>query len=472
MEMLKVLGNQIVTESGQAVRLRGFNIGGWLNMEDFITGFVGAEHNLRLTMQRILGSDKARFYFDRLLDVFFTEADVAHMAQLGANVLRIPFNYRHFERDDCPFEYLEAGFERLDRAIDWCGRHGIYVVLDFHAVQGWHNPDWHSDNAHVHILLYTHRHFQERAAALWREIARRCAGNPVIAGYGLMNEPCTRVELEQYDPAYYDWDGLNRVHRQMAQAIREVDSEHILFVEGDNFATEFDGLEVDFDPQIVIETHNYEAPTIGPGDYPGVIHGMYWNRDILAAALGAHSGTRLALRHGKPVFVGEFGVYYAGRPEDAPVRAAALDDQLGVFDSAGVHWAIWTYKDIGAMGAVNVNPESEYLKLTAPILKAKHQVADWEGEMPVAAAGQALKRAADTIDSELARLGIPFKMERRRFAQYTLFGYLAQFLQVPYAHLFKDLSETRLAELLDAFAFENCTPNPAVVDVLTRHFRA
>ena len=472
MELLKVHENQIVTASGSPIRLRGFNIGGWLNMEDFINGFVGAEHTLRSTMRRLLGPEKSCFFFERLLDYFFTEDDVAYMASLGANVLRIPFNYRHFERDDRPFAYLEAAFQRLDQAVEWCQRHGVYVIFDFHAVQGWHNPDWHADNAHVLIQLYTQEHFQERAAALWGEIARRYKDHPAIAGYGLMNEPCTRLEYEQYDPSFYDWDGLNRVHRRMAEAIRAADPAHILFVAGDNFATEYDGLDVTFDPQLVVETHNYEAATVGLGIYPGEIQGQYWNRDILAAAFGAHSGVRLAVKLHKPIFVGEFGVLYTGRQEDLPHRTAALDDQLGVFRSAGAHWAIWTFKDIGAMGAVNLAPEADYLQLIQPVLHAKHQVVDWEGEMPVMPVAKAMKNAADTVDEELAKLGIGFKIERRRYAQYSLFGYLAQFLQVPYAALFKDKTETEIDRLLSAFAFKNCTPNPPLVETLKKNFRA
>jgi aryl-phospho-beta-D-glucosidase BglC (GH1 family) len=471
MEMLKVKGHQITTISGTPVQLRGFNIGGWLNMEDFIAGYVGAEHNLRATMGRILGVEKAALFFERYLEYFFSESDVAYMASLGANVLRIPLNYRYFESDDNPFVYHEEGFHRLDQAVAWCAKYGIYVILDLHAAQGWQNPDWHSDNAHVQILLYNHKHFQERATALWKEIARRYAENPVLAGYGLMNEPCTRLEYERYNPSFYDWEGLNKVHRMMAEAIRQEDADHILFVEGDNFATEYDGLDILFDSNIVIETHNYEAPTISPGAYPGVIGELYWNRDIIAAALGAHSGVRVALKHHKPVFVGEFGVLYTGRTNDLDDRVAALDDQLGVFASAGLHWAIWTYKDIGAMGAVNVRADADYIKLIEPIIKAKHSVADWEMEMPKSDVSQALKATADAIDGELDRLGIPLRVERKRFAQFSLWGYLAQFLQVPYAQLFVGLSDVEIDHLLQAFKFEHCVPNESIVETLRKHFQ-
>jgi endoglucanase len=422
-------------------------------------------------MSRILGKEKSQFFFDRLLDHFFTEEDVKAMKKIGANVIRIPFNYRHFERDDQPFEYLEEGFKRLDLAMDWCARHGMYVILDFHAVQGWHNPDWHSDNAHVHILLYQHKLFQDRFAGLWEQMARRYKNHPALAGYGLMNEPCTRVHYEDYDSPGYNWEALNAVHREAARAIRRVDSNHILFVEGDNFACEYDGLDVTFDDNIVVESHNYMSPTGGGKPYPGEIDGLYWNRDIVAAEFGMHGGTRLAFKHRKPLFVGEFGIWFAGYPEAIRYRAAALDDQLGVFDSAGVHWAIWTWKDIASMGSYNLNPESEYVRTIVPILQAKRDAADWEGEMPKGSVAKALNDSADAIDSYLCESGFNIQIDRRWFAQYTLFGYLAQFLQVPYANLFKAMPEAKLDDMLNAFELKNCIENKTITKVLKKHLQ-
>jgi hypothetical protein len=196
---------------------------------------------------------------------------------------------------------------------------------------------------------------------------------------------------------------------------------------------------------------------------------MYWNRDIVAAEFGMHSGTRCAFKYRKPVFVGEFGVWYAGHPEAVQYRAAALDDQLGVFDSAGVHWAIWTWKDIAAMGSYNLDPDSGYVKTIQPILKAKKEAADWEGEMPAGSVARALKSSADAIDAYLTGAGFEVRIDRRWFAQYTLFAYLAQFLQVPYANLFNDMSEEKLDDLLGAFELKNCVENKVITKVLKKH---
>jgi aryl-phospho-beta-D-glucosidase BglC (GH1 family) len=471
MERLRVHNRQIVDQSGQPVRLRGFNIGGWLNMEDFIDGTVGAEHRLRETMSRIIGEQPARFFFDRLLDYFFTEADVAFMKELGANVIRLPFNYRHFEQDEAPFVYLEEGFRRLDQAFEWCAKHEVYIILDFHAVPGWHNPDWHSDNANVHILLYDHQHFQDRFVNLWVELARRYKDQPALVGYDLMNEPVTRLEYERYDLSYYNWEALNRIHRRTVEAIRAVDPDHIVFLEGDNFSTQYDGLEVSFAPNIVLSTHNYISPTVSRGDYPGLFGDIFWNRDIIAAEFGMHSGTRRAFQEGLPIFVGEFGVWYSGHLEEIDQRVAALNDQIGVFESAGVHWTIWTFKDVCGMGAVNLNPDSGYLKLIDPILKAKQQVGDWDRDKPGSPVGLNMKALADSIDAAFDNLGLGMAIERKRFAQFSLFGYLAHFLQVPYAKLFQGKSEEELDTLLQVFKLGNCVPNQPVIDTLRNYFQ-
>src|SRR4051794_7337544 len=113
MDFLRVRGSQIVDAQGSSVRLRGTCIGGWMNMEDFINGFSGAEHPLRVEMREVLGTSKADFFFERFLDHFLSEEDIKFLKRLGMTVVRLPLNYRHFEDDEKPFVYKQAGFQRL-----------------------------------------------------------------------------------------------------------------------------------------------------------------------------------------------------------------------------------------------------------------------------------------------------------------------------------------------------------------------
>src|SRR5262245_62320416 len=108
--MLRVTDGRIVDDSGAPLQLRGTCVGGWMNMEDFIDGYPGSEHGIRAAMTSMIGPAKAEFFFERLLDHFFTEDDVRFMKACGATVVRLPLNYRHFERDAAPFQYEEAGF--------------------------------------------------------------------------------------------------------------------------------------------------------------------------------------------------------------------------------------------------------------------------------------------------------------------------------------------------------------------------
>jgi aryl-phospho-beta-D-glucosidase BglC (GH1 family) len=87
-------------------------------MENFITGFPGHEEQHREAMLKVLGQEKYKFFFDKFLEHFFTEADAKYFSSLGLNCIRIPFNYRHFEDNMNPRVLKASGFKHLDRVID------------------------------------------------------------------------------------------------------------------------------------------------------------------------------------------------------------------------------------------------------------------------------------------------------------------------------------------------------------------
>lgn len=116
--ILKVSGRTIVTSDGTPIILRGSAIGGWMNMENFITGFPGHESQHRAAMLKVLGPEHYAYFFDKFLEYFFTAADAKFFARMGLNCLRIPFNYRHFEDDMNPMVLKEEGFKHLDRVIE------------------------------------------------------------------------------------------------------------------------------------------------------------------------------------------------------------------------------------------------------------------------------------------------------------------------------------------------------------------
>jgi endoglucanase len=474
MDLLQTKGGQIVDGQGRAVQLRGTCVGGWMNMEEFINGYPGAEHQLRAALAEAIGPGKAHFFFERMMDIFFAEEDAAYIRSLGANVVRLPLNYRHFESDSRPFEYLEGGFKRLDEAILWCAKHDLYVILDLHAVQGWQNTDWHCDNASRHTFFWQHPHFQERFYALWQEIARRYKGNPAVAGYNLMNEPVTCAPFGRYHDHYHtDWENLNRIYRLAVEKVRAVDADHIIFLEGDYFSSRFDGLDAPFAPNLAYSSHNYNSFGFGPGAYPGEKDGQPWNLDGQRKVFQDAQGTQFTQKHNVPLWVGEFGAAYNGPKAEVPDRLRAMDDQLALYNETGTHWTTWTYKDIHVMGWVQLKPESGYLQAIRPVLEAKTELQTdfWMGWVAHTATRKELDKFAGLVEEVIQDAAIEPAANQTFMSQAVLSGYVAGMMQPKYARCFAGMSEEKLDDVLQSFALKNCQPHAGLVDVLKKRMK-
>src|SRR5829696_2133978 len=170
---------------GEPLLLRGVCLGGWLNMENFITGYSANETLMRREVRQAIGDDRAERFFERLLTRFFDEPDAVFLGQAGLNLARIAVGYKHFEDDARPLEIKADGFRHLDRAIEALARHGVYSIVDLHALPGSQNHHWHSDNPTHVPAFWEHRHFQDRVVHLWEAIADHYRGNPWVAGYNL-----------------------------------------------------------------------------------------------------------------------------------------------------------------------------------------------------------------------------------------------------------------------------------------------
>jgi hypothetical protein len=474
MDLLQVSQDRIVDAQGEPIQLRGVCVGGWMNMESFINGFPGAEHTQREIMTEMLGPHKARFFYDRWLDIFFAEEDVAFIRSLGANVVRLPLNYRHFEADLQPFTYLETGFERLDRALGWCEKHGLYTILDMHAAPGWQNPDWHADNSTGTGLLWKQRIFQDRYVALWTEIARRYAGRNAVAGYDLLNEPFVDERSDQLFGRYRgDWAALNGLYRRTVEAIRRVDPRHILFLEGDGFASKFSGLEDPFTDNLAYSSHNYNRACWGPGCYPGNHREGYGDRGMVEKVFLEAEGTAYTRRVKAPLWVGEFGPVFNGAAEDRPSRLRGFEDTLSVFNQHCAHWTAWTYKDIGVMGWVTVDPESEYLQRLAGLQNARRELHTdaWMYWMPPTLADCLLADLAGVVERNAGEIGLDARGIQGRLAKAALAGTAGQLMQVSFAKLFQGCSEAEIDRILQSFALSRCRLNVELIEIARKAFQ-
>jgi endoglucanase len=471
MERLEVRNGKIVNAAGHPVMLRGTCVGGWMNMENFINGYPGDESGVREAMTQVLGSRKAEFFFDRMLDYVLAEDDIRFMKECGATVVRLPLNYRHFERDDEPFHYTKRGFARLDQALQWCTKYGLYAILDMHAVQGWQNTDWHCDNSSRQTLFWNHTLFQDRFVKLWEEFARRYKGNTTIAGYNVMNEPVTNARFGRFTTQYSpNWSIINEVYRRVTDSIRAIDPDPIVFLEGDYFSSRFAGFEPPFADNLVYSSHNYTAAGFGPGSYPGTFNDVEWNLAKQEELFANHEGSRFARRHNVPLWVGEFGSAYNGPANENEDRLQALDDQITVFGNQGAHWTTWTYKDVGVMGWVTLPPESEYMQVIAPALKAKYDLYSdfWMRWLPPTPAVDAVSRLGEIIEGAVAGSEVDIPANRTYLMQAALSGYVGNFLQPYYAKCFSGMTENDIDRVLQSFALKNCLPNEGLVGLLKK----
>lgn len=472
MERLEVKNGKIVTASGKPMMLRGSCVGGWMNMENFINGYPGDESGTRMHVANVLGPAKAEFLFDRMLDYLLDEEDIRFMKSCGATVVRLPVNYRHFERDDAPFQYLEKGFARLTKAIEWCARHELYVIIDLHAVQGWQNTDWHSDNASRHTLFWTQKQFQDRFVALWEEFARRYKGNAAVAGYNVMNEPVTNTPFGRFSNKYTpNFDIINQIYRRVVTAIRAIDPDHIIFLEGDYYSQRFEGFDAPFAENLVYSSHNYTSAGFGPGPYPGTFRGAYWDLQKQDEVFRAQEGTQFTQKYNVPLWVGEFGSAYNGPANENEDRLQALDDQLTVFGRLGTHWTTWTYKDVGIMGWVTLPPETEYMQVIAKPLKAKYDLYSdfWMRWLPPTPVVHAVEKVASIIEDAVDDPEIDKAGNLQYLLQQTLSGYVGSFLQPYYAKAFAGMSENEIDRVMSSFALKNCQPNEGLIGLMKKH---
>jgi endoglucanase len=455
--VLTVRDGAIVDGSGHRVILRGYNIGGWMNMENFLTGYPGTESQHRRALRRVLGPELYDAFFDEFMTVFFGDADARYLASLGLNSVRIPFNYRHFEDDARPFELKDEGFALLDRAIAHCARHGLYAVLDFHALPGSQNQHWHSDNETHKAGFWVYRHFQDRVVHLWEALAARYRGNTTVAGYNIMNEPA--------DP---DGATVKPFYDRVVEAVRQVDRDHIIFLDGNRYSTDFSAFEdAPVYSNTVYTAHDYALPGfIHGGPYPGLTKGVYVDRAHVEETFLRR--TEFMRRTGTPIWIGEFGPVFTGDPERDEQKYQLLADQLDIYRRHSAGWAIWAYKDVGGEGLVSAAPDSPWMRRIRDIMakKARLGVDHW-----------------GSLDTEIRHIMTPieetFSKEYRDFDPFP-FGQqswintlvrnilLAEPMVDEFARCFADVTSAETARVLaGSFRLEHCVIRERLADVLS-----
>ncbi|MBN1936425.1 MAG: glycoside hydrolase family 5 protein [Anaerolineae bacterium] len=304
-----VEGRQIVGPDGRPMLLKGIGIGDWLLPEGYMWGFrrASSPRLINEVICQLIGEEQARGFWKTFYGRFFTQKDVRFLKQAGFNHVRVPFNWRLFATEDDPRRLAGIGYDCLDRTIEWCKAEGLYVVLDMHGAPGGQTGD-NIDDSWGYPFLYECPQSQSLTIDLWASLAERYGNEPTVIGYDLFNEPiATHFDRELLNPK------LEPLYKRIASAIRAYDPNHILFLGGAQWDTNFNVFGPPFDDKLAYTFHRY------------------W-QDVTPALIEEYIA--FSERYNVPLWMGESG-------ENTYEWIAAFRKLL---EANGIGWCFWTYK--------------------------------------------------------------------------------------------------------------------------------
>ena len=256
--LLQANGKIITNQLGDTVLLRGMGLGGWMVQEGYMmqtASFANPQHKIREKIEQLIGPTDTDLFYEAWLDNHCREADIDSLKAWGFNSVRLPMHYNLFTLpiEDEPVAgqqtWLTKGFELTDSLISWCAARQMYVILDLHAAPGGQGYDEAiSDYDPTKPSLWESQANKDKMVALWKRLAERYKNEEWVAGYDLLNEPNWNLPGNA---------ALRSLYEVVMDSIRSVDTDHIIFIEGNWFANDFTGLTPPWDPNMVYSPHKY-----------------------------------------------------------------------------------------------------------------------------------------------------------------------------------------------------------------------
>lgn len=343
-QLLKTNGQKIVNDKGENIQLRGLGLGGWMLQEGYMlktADFAGPQYKIKEKIAELIGENGMNEFYKAYLKNGITKQDIDFLAKSGFNSIRLPMHYNLYtlpiEKESVKGQntWLEEGFKMTDDLLKWCADNKIYLILDMHALPGGQGNDANiSDNDKSKPSLWESEENQKKTIALWKKLAERYKDEPWIGGYDLINEP--NINFTGKNPNGTDEMSnapLWKLQKDITDAIRQVDKKHIIFLEGNGWGNNYNGLTPIWDNNMAFSFHKY------------------WNNnddETLKNAL------ELREKHNMPIWLGETG-------ENSNVWFTEL---IQLLDKHNIGYAFWPMKKIDNIaGIANVKITPEYQKL-------------------------------------------------------------------------------------------------------------
>ncbi len=333
-------GQKIVDGKGNNVILRGLGIGGWMVQEGYMIQtqpFASPQYQIKQRIKDLVGEQGTKEFYASYIANGLTKRDVDSLKAWGFNSIRLPMHYNLYtpsiqEEKNGENTWIEEGFALTDKLLKWCADNKMYLILDLHAAPGGQGNDAAiSDLDTTKPSLWESAENQKKMVALWKKLASRYRDSPWIGAYDIINEPNWNFTGTNKNGCDENSNGpLRDLMVAVTKAIREVDNNHIVVIEGNCWGGNYNGIFPLWDDNMVVSYHKY------------------WNfndKESLEKMLDTRT------RYNVPIWVGESG-------ENSNVW---FRDAIKLMESHNIGWAFWPMKKIdNTAGVTSVTKIPEY----------------------------------------------------------------------------------------------------------------
>ena len=320
LSMLQASGTNIVNAGGNAVQLKGLNLGGWFIMEKWMcpldSGSLPDTYSVITNLDSRFGVATEQNLIHGYQTNWITLNDLNNLTNAGFNCVRMPVWWGNFYSitNTTSSGWRSDAFTVLDWLVTNCASRGIYVIIDMHGVVGGQGTSddtgWANQNQY-----WTNSVDQSETAYMWSQIAAHYNGNPAVAGYDLINEPDGTTSTT------YVW----AAYASLYKTIRAVDPTRMIIVEGTFGNWNWSMLPNPSTYQwtnIVYSMHEYQ--------YGGTVAQIEAGSDNQVADFHNH------LSWNVPGYIGEWN--------DMGQGAVCYDYSINDYNNAAMSWSMWAYK--------------------------------------------------------------------------------------------------------------------------------
>jgi hypothetical protein len=265
---LRVDGKNIIDNKGKPILLKGMGLGGFMLKEGYMmkVPFAGQQYVFEENIEALIGKSKAETFYKSWLQNHLTKTDVDSLKSWGFNSIRLPIHYKLFtlpvEKEPKPGidTWINTGFELTDSLLKWCEVNHMYLILDMHSTPGGQGHDLPiSDRNLKYASLWESQENQQKLINLWKKLAERYKNETYIGGYDLINEPNWGFQDTTEKTGMKET--LNKPLRKLlidiTQAIRSVDKNHLIIVEGNGWGNNYKGIFPTWDSNMAVSFHKY-----------------------------------------------------------------------------------------------------------------------------------------------------------------------------------------------------------------------